>query len=242
MSKTTWSRDELILALDLYFREPNARGNKHHQEVIALSALLNRIARITGGPTYEKYRNASGVSMTLNAFLGYDSAYEGRGLRGTKGAEAVWRDFAGARDLLAQTAAAIKSGWEEIGEPTLHVMPESDEEPVEGRILTMLHQIRERNKAIVGQKKGKVLRESGYLRCEACGFDFQKKYGERGFGFVECHHDRPLCSYRAGDKTQLADLRIICSNCHRMLHRRRPWLTVAALHDLVESTAKSELS
>lgn len=38
-----WARDELILALELYFREPSACGSKTHSEVIKLSEILNKL-------------------------------------------------------------------------------------------------------------------------------------------------------------------------------------------------------
>jgi predicted HNH restriction endonuclease len=40
---------------------------------------------------------------------------------------------------------------------------------------------------------------------------------------------------RAGSKTRAADIALVCSNCHRMLHRRRPWLTMSDLKTLLTS-------
>ncbi len=40
MARYDWTRDELILALDLYFDDPSARGNKNHPEVVALPLTL----------------------------------------------------------------------------------------------------------------------------------------------------------------------------------------------------------
>jgi hypothetical protein len=40
-----WSRDELILALDLYLLNPASPPGKQSQEVIELSRLLNRMGR-----------------------------------------------------------------------------------------------------------------------------------------------------------------------------------------------------
>jgi 5-methylcytosine-specific restriction protein A len=34
---------------------------------------------------------------------------------------------------------------------------------------------------------------------------------------------------RPGTKTRLIDLALVCANCHRMLHRSRPWPTIAEL-------------
>ena len=38
--------------------------------------------------------------------------------------------------------------------------------------------------------------------------------------------------------TRLADLALLCSNCHRMIHRTKQWLTVEELKELVEQQRK----
>jgi predicted HNH restriction endonuclease len=48
----------------------------------------------------------------------------------------------------------------------------------------------------------------------------------------------PVSTLRPGTKTKLADLALVCSNCHRMIHRRARWLTIDELRDLVSSDAK----
>lgn len=60
---------------------------------------------------------------------------------------------------------------------------------------------------------------------------FAERYGERGDGFIEVHHVRPVHQMQPGDKTLLADLALVCANCHRMIRRRLPWLTVEELRD-----------
>ena len=51
----------------------------------------------------------------------------------------------------------------------------------------------------------------------------------------ECHHTVPVSEYGSGARTQLRDLALVCANCHRMLHRRRPWLTIDELLRLREA-------
>jgi 5-methylcytosine-specific restriction protein A len=59
-------------------------------------------------------------------------------------------------------------------------------------------------------------------------------YGDLGAGFAECHHKLPLA---AGERrTLLSDLAIVCANCHRMLHRRSPWLTVEELQEILATS------
>ncbi len=67
---------------------------------------------------------------------------------------------------------------------------------------------------------------SGTIACSACGFDFGEFYGEIGRGFIEIHHTKPIVAYEDEDvemtiKKALGNVRPLCSNCHRMVHRRR---------------------
>jgi len=59
-------------------------------------------------------------------------------------------------------------------------------------------------------------------RCQICDFDFGEVYGERGAGYIEVHHLRPVSSLVAETKIDpKTDMTVVCSNCHRMIHRRR---------------------
>lgn len=69
----------------------------------------------------------------------------------------------------------------------------------------------------------------GGVYCENCSFDFGKRYGSRGEGFIEVHHVVPLAALLPSTVTYLADLLLLCSNCHRMVHRRRPDLSPVEL-------------
>lgn len=56
--------------------------------------------------------------------------------------------------------------------------------------------------------------------CMACGFDFEKRYGVRGLGYIEVHHTKPVSSLK--EKTSInpaTDTIVVCPNCHRMIHR-----------------------
>jgi hypothetical protein len=75
-----WRRDELILALDLYFRHRPDTISKAHQEVGALSDLLNRLPIRPDRPDQEKFRNVNGTYMKLRTFLAFDADDKGRGL------------------------------------------------------------------------------------------------------------------------------------------------------------------
>jgi 5-methylcytosine-specific restriction protein A len=100
---------------------------------------------------------------------------------------------------------------------------------LEGRLLMRLHMIRDRDPRLRAKR---ILHAGGDLSCEACGFDFGKAYGQRGEGYIECHHTVPL--YFSGErKTKLSDLALLCSNCHRMIHRSSRWLTIDQLREVI---------
>ena len=109
----------------------------------------------------------------------------------------------------------------------------SQEHQVESRILTPQHRVRERNRKLVDGKKKATLKAVGKLICEVCGFNYEKIYGERGAGFIECHHIKPVHELKPGDKTRLSDLSLVCANCHRMIHAQRPWLSIEELQDIL---------
>lgn len=112
--------------------------------------------------------------------------------------------------------------------------PPTREEFPEGAAYERLHIARERNAALVQLVKSRALARFGRLACQACGFDFSRKYGPLGHGFIEAHHTRPLAELSKPTKMRPEDMALVCSNCHRMLHRRRPWLRMAQLRRLVQ--------
>jgi 5-methylcytosine-specific restriction enzyme A len=59
-------------------------------------------------------------------------------------------------------------------------------------------------------------------RCQACELEFAERYGEIGKGFIEAHHLRPIATLEEGMPVKYdvaADFAVLCSNCHRMIHR-----------------------
>ena len=90
----------------------------------------------------------------------------------------------------------------------------------EGGESYQIHLSRERDPRIISlAKKNFREKNSGRLYCEVCKFDFFRTYGDRGKNYAEGHHIRPVSEMDSQDVTQVADIRIVCSNCHRMLHR-----------------------
>jgi 5-methylcytosine-specific restriction protein A len=232
MSSFDWLRDELILALDAYFRMRPAAPAPGMREVRELSELLRKssLHPTLGRP--ENFRSPASIVMKLMNFRSLDATYGGSGLSAVSNADrAVWAEFSNDQSQIAALAAEIRKAL------TIHLnMPDETDlgaEASEGRILTVIHHRRERSAKLGEMKKRAVLARNGRLECEACGFSFGLIYGERGADFIECHHTVPLSELAEGGKTRLEDLALVCSNCHRMIHSKRPWLDLEELRSII---------
>ncbi len=94
-------------------------------------------------------------------------------------------------------------------------------EAVEGTRRLRKHYARERCRTLITKKRKDFAgRNGGRVFCEVCGFDFRRNYPPAlGDGFIEVHHLSPLSEREEPLRTTLADLLLVCSNCHRMIHR-----------------------
>ena len=113
---------------------------------------------------------------------------------------------------------------------------EADDEALfpEGREIYRLHRTKERNTSVVELAKRRAFQQDNLLRCEACGFSFTERYGELGRGFIEAHHTLPLSELTEQTMTRVEDLALVCSNCHKMLHKKRPWLRTPELKSILQ--------
>ena len=240
-----WSRDELILALDLYHQVNGRFPGERDPAVVHLSEQLNALHRALGTTESTTLRNPNGVAMKLMNFRRFDprALNEGRsGLtRGNKLEQEVWDLFHDDHGRLRVVAQAILADLEarpsgDLGAASDPLLSDTEEAP-EGRVLTVTHLRRERSRELVRSKKNRVMGLKGKLECEACGFDFATRYGQHGHGFIECHHTKPVETLVEGHKTRLEDLALLCANCHRMIHAKRPWLSVEQLRQVMRSHA-----
>lgn len=89
---------------------------------------------------------------------------------------------------------------------------------IEGQSKLAIHLRYERNSTFIKKIKENAIKSNPMLNCEVCGFSFFETYGELGKGFIEAHHINPLNETKQ-TKTKREDITLVCSNCHRMLHR-----------------------
>lgn len=233
-----WTRDELVLALDLYFHLAPRIGNEHYSEVIELSQLLNQLPIHYSRPDATRFRNPRGVAMKLGNFQAIDPSSPGMGLsHGSIKDKEVWNDFSNDRQALHATAQAIRAfaTAPEMAQSESTAGADTNEEysAREGALLFRQHKFRERNRDVVRRKKEQALRRDGVLRCETCDFVFALVYGELGANYIECHHVTPLAELKPGQRTRLEDLALLCANCHRMIHQGGKTRTISELKGII---------
>lgn len=99
----------------------------------------------------------------------------------------------------------------------------------EGKIVERRHKARERNSELIESAKKIFKKTNGHLNCQICNFNFEEYYGTLGKDFIEAHHTIPVSEMTEGYQTKIEEIALVCSNCHRILHRRRPWLKIDEL-------------
>ncbi|MBQ9395727.1 MAG: HNH endonuclease [Proteobacteria bacterium] len=91
-----WTKDELVLALNLYCKLPFGRMHRGNPDIIALADYLNR--------------TPSSVAMKLVNFAALDPSLPRKGLSGTsKLDQEVWNEFFNNEDLLLESEKSISS-------------------------------------------------------------------------------------------------------------------------------------
>jgi hypothetical protein len=140
----------------------------------------------------------------------------------------IWSDHVTVFPLDSQTIRELESSLKQ----TRQLNKQS--EALEGKQTKSEVVFRTRKSALIHAKKllAKQL-NSGY-RCEVCDFDFSERYGVLGKDHIIAHHLIPLSSRRKPTITTLDDIALVCDNCHSMLHRHDPPLTLQQLKKVLK--------
>jgi len=102
MARNNWTREETILAFELYCRTPFGKIHSHNTEIIALSKLLER--------------TPAAVSMKMCNLASYDPQLRKRGVSGLANASKleslIWQEFQNDWEALAYESKAILANIE----------------------------------------------------------------------------------------------------------------------------------
>ena len=70
--------------------------------------------------------------------------------------------------------------------------------------------------------------------CQVCNFNFEKKYGKLGEGFIHVHHVVDISTIKTEYEVDpIKDLVPVCPNCHAMLHKNKPAYDIEKLKSII---------
>ena len=116
-----------------------------------------------------------------------------------------------------------------------------DDTVVEGKVRQA--KVRERSKKL-RDAAIQHYTNNGKIICSACEFDFAEVYGEYGKGYIQIHHEKPVCQYddqgfNAYIHEAINHMKPLCANCHCMIHRKKEPITVADLRIIIDNVKTS---
>lgn len=143
------------------------------------------------------------------------------------------------RQLTDDSVALLVYVWEDRFR-LWNALEEIETEPnpewyLEGNTVSRVQAIKQRNNKLIHQAKKRHQEQCGALACEVCGMNFEAQYGEIGQGYIEAHHRKPMAEMAGETFSEVDDIILLCSNCHRMIHRQTPPFTVEELKSRVDT-------
>lgn len=131
-------------------------------------------------------------------------------------------------ELTEKSLKRVGDSWYASDDAISNILPEEVETPeqyIEGASKTVSVNTYERS----ADARAKCVEHHGY-KCAVCSFDFEGFYGAIGKNYIYVHHVIPLAEIgREYELNPVKDLVPVCPNCHAIIHRTRPALTVKQL-------------
>jgi 5-methylcytosine-specific restriction protein A len=142
---------------------------------------------------------------------------------------AIWNTQSSGRTIEPELNNHLTILWQSRVEISDFVSPDEVQEPEkihkEGAIKKITVNAYERNP----EARQKCL-DRWKHQCFACGFHFELFYGPIGRKYIHVHHLKPISTI--GNEYEIdpiEDLRPVCPNCHGMLHKENPPLSIEEL-------------
>ena len=130
--------------------------------------------------------------------------------------------------LTTKSLKRVGLSWYASDDVISNYLPEEVDVPeqyIEGASKTISVNTYERN----SDARQKCISYHGY-ECAVCSFNFEQQYGGIGKNYIHIHHIVPLSEIKKEYKLDpIKDLVPVCPNCHAIIHRTQPALTVEEL-------------
>ena len=220
MANASFSRDEAILALDVFYSSENGRVSADSDEIKELSLLLNRLPIHPAEKRQVYFRNPHGVAVQLMKFRSNCNTGKKDRHLGSMFFDIAF-EYEDRLCELHSIAQAIRKN--EAVFISLSGLPLEDDGFPEGILLGYLHHIIER-------------RDSARLAikdyCEVCNSRPALCY--RNADQLLQNHLVVAPTLMDYSKKYRADSFLtVCPTCHAALHRCRPWLTKENCQDVL---------
>lgn len=212
MASASFTRDEVILALDVFYSSPKGRVTADSDEIKGLSLLLNHLPIHPVENRRADFRNSAGIARQIMLYrsscntgkrdpnvgaLFFDVAFE----------------YENKVDELHSIAKAIRRNKEVF--VSLFGSPLEDDGFPEGVLLGHLHNI-------IEQRDGAKLAIKDH--CEVCNSKPALCYRNAG-QLLQNHLVVAPTLMDYSKKYRANSFLTVCPTCHAALHRYRPWLT-----------------
>lgn len=139
--------------------------------------------------------------------------------------------------LTAKSLKKVGRSWYASDDALGNLLPEEVNTPqqyIEGASKLVSVNTYERN----SEARAKCIEFHGY-KCAVCSFDFEKFYGSIGKNYIHVHHVVPLSEIKKEYKLDpIKELIPVCPNCHAIIHRTQPALTVEQLRNHLARSEK----
>lgn len=212
MPNASFTRDEVILTLDVLYRAEGKKLSARSNEIIGLSKELKELPIFPQNKRPENFRNCVGVSHQIESFL-----------LGKSGAKSNWNvggmffrvdnEYRDKHELLHKIADAIRRNTPFLIDYQFGNSIEDADFP-EGVILGHLHRM-------IEKRDGKKVSFS--QRCDVCQLDMASIYRVSD-GIMEHHLLVPPEELDIQKNYSPGMFITVCPNCHAVIHKYRPWL------------------
>lgn len=187
-----WTREEIILAMDLYVRSGGLGGGYHlpgpqASEIIQLSQLLRTLSAYPPELWPEKYRNVEGVALKLQNLRSVETDGQHGMPAASRMDAAVWRDFIDDLGALHAEASAIRDRVQDGTIKPAETSESMHDVPIEEQHTeTFLVNPDATSRQAFRKEQGLVLRYRDYLESKGISVS-RKKY-------IPCGEVRPIFS------------------------------------------------
>lgn len=209
-----WTRDEVILGLDVLFSNEISNLAIDNPVILELSEILTLIPISSKIDRDNEYRNPAGVRRQLLTFAW--------SLKKGRKASHVGQEFYLTYEHFHNNPQDINKVSNAIRRCLAYIPPIPFGDPIEaegfpeGSILSHFHRY-------IEARYNDVCKDS-LNECEICGLHPKSVYEEVGLNSILSRHllTAPM-DLDPATKVTLIDFITVCPNCHRALHLIRPW-------------------